>query len=468
MDVGALSGNGESRRGDPPKNAGDSRSKGPMTTTFSRAILFVLCACSLPGLSACGARSELETGGAAGSSGTTTVTPTALACDEVSLVEPLFVVKSIGLAYRPQLSPLPSSGDVLLSYIAADQDDVGPIEAGRLSPFSAWPPEVTDVESLTEGVLDFAVGAGPQGAVALIHGVESDRIATKLYPTIEETGIEVGKDDLEKQVLFAATAGETFLGAFASTAVTYVGQAPDTVYNTARVASYVPGFQPQVEGPDICMLTDAVGAAVPSNGGVLAAFAVSPPSQKSCDKADLLWGTVLSVVRYDLPAAPGAPLSLTQGAQITGTSDIALIGMAPASFGAWVVYRRTDKTGPQSAIFAIRVDAAGNLLTPGEAPIAVSSLGLLFPSVGVAALGDSLIVAAVDKTSIPAPTVEIQVVRPDGTLGKATTIDTSDAVVTGRITLQPSPDGGKLLLAWEDKLGGAGIVLARADCVSAL
>ncbi len=439
-----------------------------MTTTFPGAPSVALCALLMPCLAACGARSELESDGAGGATATTTITPTEVSCDEVSLVEPLFVVSSIGLAYRPQLALLPSSGDVLLSYIAADQDKAGPLEAGRLAPFSAWPPAVTDVVSLTDGVLDFSVGSGPEGAVALIHGVSSDRIATKLYPVIEETGVEMGKDDIDKEVIFAATAGDTFLGAFAATAFDPLGQTQGSVYDTVRVASYAPGSTPQVEGPDICMASSALGAAVPSTGGFLAAFAEPLPSQKSCAAADLLWGTVLSVVRYDLPEAPGAPLSLTQGTQLTGTSEVTLIGMAPASFGAWVVYRRSDSTGPDSAIQAIRVDAAGNPLTPGEAPIAVSSPGLKFPSVGVASLGDSLIVAAVDKTSIPAPTVEIQVVRPDGALGKATTIDTSDAIVTGRITLQPSPDGRKLLLAWENELGGAGIVLARVDCVSAL
>jgi hypothetical protein len=114
------------------------------------------------------------------------------------------------------------------------------------------------------------------------------------------------------------------------------------------------------------------------------------------------------------------------------------------------------------------VDAAGNELVPGAPPIAVTSHGLYWPSLAVTSLGDSLVVAAADDTLFPAPTIDIQIVRPDGTLAKGTQIDTSDAVLSGRMALQPSADGQSLLLAWENTYGSGSAVLARVDCVSPL
>jgi hypothetical protein len=429
-------------------------------------------------LPACGARSALE--GAAGGGGeaesttpneTTTAAPT---CDALALVTPLSAMTSLGVMRRPGLALLPPESDVLLSYIGALQDDIGPLDTSgplrvaRISPFSVWPPEVMDVASLADDVVDVAVGPGKTGPVALVHGASKDTIATALYPALQGVDLEIGKGDVERESLFAGSANGTFLGAFGGVAVTPGDPSSAMEYGAVRVASEGPDAKPQSEGPDICTLSHALGAAVPSGAGFLAAFARPSDQQKGCAANDLLPATVLSVVRYDPPATPGAPLTITQGAELADSTEVALLGMAPASFGAWIVFRRSGPTGPTSGVLALRVDAAGNELVPGAPPIAVTSHGLYWPSLAVTSLGDSLVVAAADDTLFPAPTIDIQIVRPDGTLAKGTQIDTSDAVLSGRMALQPSADGQSLLLAWENTYGSGSAVLARVDCVSPL
>lgn len=99
----------------------------------------------------------------------------------------------------------------------------------------------------------------------------------------------------------------------------------------------------------------------------------------------------------------------------------------------------------------------------------MSPEGIGWPTIAAATLvGDALAVAHVDTLDPSAPTIVVQIAKPDGTLGPATSIPTNDAWLTGRVELQASPDGRSLLVAWEAAQDQPRIALARIDCVTAL
>ena len=58
--------------------------------------------------------------------------------------------------------------------------------------------------------------------------------------------------------------------------------------------------------------------------------------------------------------------------------------------------------------------------------------------------------------------------RPDGSLGPATSIPTNEAWLVGRLRLLASPAQNSLLIAWEAYVNDYRVALARVDCVGGL
>lgn len=210
-----------------------------------------------------------------------------------------------------------------------------------------------------------------------------------------------------------------------------------------------------------------VGAVVPSGAGFLGAFSLpNPPGLFDCNGPP--YASIVSVGRYEVPPEPGSFISFEQGVQRVTGDLVSHVAMAPASFGAWVVYQTAglDAEVPPP-IVAFQVDGHGAALPDPSNPVdvAVSPQGT-FSAVAVAALGDSLAVAWIDSLDPSAPTIMVQIVRPDLSLGPATSIPTGALWYTGRLRMIGSLSGGTLLLSWESSIDDQWQrALARIDCI---
>lgn len=157
-------------------------------------------------------------------------------------------------------------------------------------------------------------------------------------------------------------------------------------------------------------------------------------------------------------------LSGTEGSHFELGEPVAYLHLAPASFGAWVVFQSDGGNSLMvPPIVAARIDHLGQAISALD-PIPVSPAGFLTNSVAVASLGDTLAVAWVDSVDPSAPTIVVQLVEPSGILGAGISIPTNDASLSGQIEMLASPDGNSLLLAWEGQVDGPRVALARVDC----
>jgi hypothetical protein len=439
-----------------------------------RAALFPFLAL----LAACGARTSLVTsdaastsgsggGGAGGSSVTVTSSSStgsssggaggSSGCDALVVVEPVTVAPTPTLARAPEIGLPDASGEFFLSFIEGPSETPGLLRAVRMAPFTVWPPEFGAYLDLDTDILDYVAGPGPAGPVALIHHGSGGLtfIATTFLPQLDSVPIGSGETDL----LFVTGIPDRSLFAQAY---------PSPSNSVLNVGSYQPGSLPQTEEPLICITSPELGAAVPSGSGFLAAFVEPNPPESSCEPDAPLPGTVVSLMRYESPVAPGSFLERKQGARFVASEPIAHLHLAPTSFGAWVVFQTdgsTSLTFPQ--VVAARVDFSGQPVVPGEL-IGVSPDGVTSGPIAVAALGDAVAVAWIETLDPTTPRVVIQIVGPDGSLGAATSFLTEEAWFSRRIRLQASADGRGLLAAWEGNFGDVLIGMARIDCVGGL
>lgn len=429
-------------------------------------------------LAACGARTTVpfESSGAqgsgaaggAGGSGSSSVTSTSSSmttssstggggsvCDALVLVNPVTVAPTPSLARAPQIGVPDDSGDMFLAFIEAPFDAPGLLRAARMLPFSVWPPEFGGILDLETDIIDYVTGPGPAGPVGLLrHGSDgAGFLATTFLPQLEGITFVTGGDG----VLFVTAIPDRYLGAQAS-------QAPG--YDVLDVGSYQPGSLPQSEGPDVCITSSVLGAAVNSGTGFIAAFVEPSAPEPTCNPQFPLPGSDISLMRYESPPGLGSSLDRKEGERLSAVEPILHLQMTPASFGAWVVVQTDGSTSRvQPGIAAFRVDAGAQRLVPDEI-IRVSPDGVTWGPIAVAALGDALAVAWVEAIDPSAPTIVVQIVEPGGALGAAVAIPTHEAWFAGEgLRLHASPDGRGLLVAWDGNNGGALIGLARLDCI---
>lgn len=442
-----------------------------------RLSTLTLLALGLSSAAACGSRSDIasqdpaSSGGAGGAGGTTTgtagTTPTtsttastgtggSIECADLS-VTPIAVVPSPGVARAPEIALLPSSGDVVVAFLDAPEGADASLVAGRADVFGAWPPAFDDLAVWSTGITRFATGPGPSGPVALVHATDGTALlATTFFPDISVAEAPVTAGD---EILFATAIPDRYL----------FGQSYTTPeYDVLDLGSYQPSSLPQSEEPLVCLTSRVLGAAVPSGPGFLAAYLEPDPPEPGCNPQSTGPGTVVSVSRYEAPSGAGTFLKRTQGVRFVHFEPFVNLGLAPASFGGWVVFQTdgsTSRSPPPVAAF--RVDTAGQALDPGES-IAVSPGGAVVPAVAVAALGDTLAVAWIDAIDPSAPVIAVQLVHPGGALGPATSIPTNDAWYAGHLRILASPGGDSLIVSWEASVGDERAALARIDCVNPL
>lgn len=440
-----------------------------------RLSTLALLALGLSSAAACGSRSDLtsqdpaSSGGAGGAGGATTGTTGttststtstgtggSIECADLS-VTPIAVVPSPGVAWAPELALLPSSGDVVVAFLDAPEGAAASLVVGRADVFGAWPPTFDDLAVWGTGVTRFATGPGPSGPLALIHAVGGTALlVTTFFPDIS---IADGPITAGDEILFAAAIPDRYL----------FGQAYTTPeYDVLDLGSYQPSSLPQSEEPLVCLTSRVLGAAIPSGPGFLAAYLEPDPPEPGCNPQSTGPGTVVSVSRYEAPPGAGTFLTRTQGVRFVHFEPIVNLGLAPASFGGWVVFQTDGSTSRSPPpVSAFRVDTAGQALDPDEI-ISVSPGGAVVPAVAVAALGDTLAVAWIDAIDPSAPVIAVQLVRPDGSLGPATSIPTNEAWYAGHLRILASPGGDSLIVSWESSPGDTRAALARIDCVNPL
>lgn len=441
---------------------------------MNRFLLWSVGAAALSSLlvatTACGAKSELRstgddaTGAGGGASSTTGVTSGSssstgvVLCDQLETLEPVGIMapgtfgvgrapeiarSPDGFAYYLSIEPTSGLGDALVMYV--------------LDGFSSWPPNVGTPTSLTGPVTDYALGPGPSGPTALVyHPIGGPTLATRIVPSYEETPAQVLDGETP---LLVAGVEDRFL---------FAGSASFTPFTSnLRVGSYQPGGLPQVEPPESCMGSLPVGGVVPSEGGFLGVFGLpNPPGLFDCNGPP--YASIVSVGRYAVPSEPGSFIEFQQGVQRVTGDLVHHVAIAPTSFGAWVVYQTAglDAEVPPP-VFAFQVDAQGNAYPDPANPVdvAVSPEGT-YAAVAATALGDSLAVAWIDSVDPSAPTIRVQIVRPDLSLGPATSIATNALWYTGRLRMIGSLGGATLLLSWESIIDDQWQrALGRIDCI---
>ena len=431
-------------------------------------------------LAACGGRSsppgpDLGKGGDGGTSGgggstlpgpgggtstsnstsTTTSTTEAPECFAFT-VSPVEIVPTPGDARWFTMELLPPSNHVLVTYIEGMDGLMRILRAGSAPAFAEWPPALSSFPVLTDDIDSFVTGPGPDGPVAVLTLPSGENLlAPKIYPDL--TVFDFPFATSIGAFLFATSIEDSYLAAQSY-------EAPD--YDVLSVSSYQSGSLPQGEQPLVCQTSEIHGAAVPSGAGFLAAF-TEPNSMEPCNPQSLAPGTILGVARY---GAESGDVSLTYsvGAKLDFAEPLVHVAMAPASFGAWLVFQTDGSTSEtQPPVYAAQIDTTGNLLA-GSDLIALTPGGYQPPDLAVAALGDTLAFAHIDAIDPSAPTVVLQLVTPDGQLGPTTSIPTNDAWYYYGLRLLASPAGNSLLVGWETYSLYDRIALTRVDCVGGL
>lgn len=446
--------------------SGDERRRGAAWACAALAV-----AAGAIGAGACGAKSQLRvtgsTGdGSGGDAGSTTSATTGasttgvgggIACDQLDVLDAVSVLGPGSPASAPEIAATPDG--FAAHYVIEPATGGGfALVARVLDAFSVWPPNVSPAPPavLTANASDYAIGPGPNGTAAIVRRVDGQWIlATSLAPYEEApAGVLSGGKPIS-----VAGVPDRFL--FAASEET---GAPGVKLD---VGSYQPGSLPQQQpSPDACISSVVTGGIAPAAGGFVTAFGVPDPPDTGCAMA--LYASAVEIGRFEVSPNTGPGLAYTEAQFIQLKDRIDHVGVAPASFGAWVVYQTAglDAEVPPP-IIATRVDASGKPYPAGASAeaIAVSPNGT-FPEIAVAALGDRLAVAWADIVDPSAPTIVIRIVNADGTLGPSTSIGTNSLWFNDRLRLAGSLSGGTLLLSWESLLdSGWQQALARVDCL---
>lgn len=441
-------------------------------------VLFVVSVIS--GAVGCGSRSALldagppEAGGAGGTTTTGTTTSTTTTTDTTTststttitgmdacatlLVQPTFVLPpTSGVVTKPRTALLVTPGDVVLSALVTPPGGgTAQLVAGRLDAFATWPPAFTDVTQ-NAGVIDYELGPGANGPVALVQYPGSGAFLVEaFYPSPSwPDAPSVGEAD---DILFVMGIEDRDF---------YARSSAGAGYDTLAVGSYQPGGLPQSEQPLACVEGPLLGAAIGVNQGFLAAFTTPGLPGNTCDPSAPKPGTYLSLDRYDSPVESGSLLKHSQGLVLSTEVGEAFVhvGLAPASSGAWLVFQADGSTAlTPPPIFAYPLDAAGLPASDSGELFEVAPGGYIPPEVAVASLGDTLAVAWVDVLDPSAPTIQIQLLRPDGSKGAAVGIPTQEAWLSGGLRLLASPEGNSLLVSWAGQAASGVAAVARVDC----
>lgn len=361
---------------------------------------------------------------------------------------PSLVAGPEGHVYHFSIEPTSGVGPALVVY--------------TVDALATWPPSWWGPQALAAPITDYAVGPGPEGPAGLLaYASGEEKIATSLIALIQQIPAGVVWGGTPLAIAGVATgAGPAFL--FAEK---WKGDIPGTNLN---VGGHQFGDLPQEEPPDGCFSSDVLADVIPLGVGFLGAFGVTDPvGLIECNTP--LYASAVNVGRYDVSPS-GMALTYAEGTYLPTKDRLEHVAIARATFGAWVVYQSAglDAEVPPP-IYAFQVDLAGKPLGGGSPkPIAVSPSGS-FPDVAIATTGDVLVVGWVDVVDPSAPTIGVQAVYPDLSLGASASLGTGALWFTGRLRMLGSPELGNVLLSWESHIDDSWErALARVDCVSAL
>jgi hypothetical protein len=425
-------------------------------------------------LAACSARTGLDVDGAgettAGTGGrpsTSTSTDVGggapLSCDGLVLVDPPVALPTPATAARaPEIGLLPE-GDAWISILESPTGTAGTLRVGRTNAFSEWPPNFVAMVDLDPAVVDYVTGPGAGAPVALIQHASDSFLATSLLPTLEGT-------ELLTLTGPAATTTPSFAvgieGRFLAAAI---ARQADLNQAVLHVGSYQPDSLPQSEPPLSCTKQAAPAAAIPTTGGFLAAYAMNNPPSDPCPVGDKPRPSVVTIARYGAPTEPGSFLTYEETDHAVLNDTVVHVALVPAPFGAWEVFQGAgDDARQPPAILAQRLGPDGISLDPPGGYTPISPDGVSSAFIGAAPLGDALVVAWTDALDPTAPTIVLQIVRSDLSLGPSASIPTNVVWQTGRIRMVASPEARSLLVAWEGGVDAPAVGLARLDCVTGL
>jgi hypothetical protein len=316
---------------------------------------------------------------------------------------------------------LTGDGTLFVAWLAQDGTLVGD---GSLTPPLPWPDPFDAITVLAPSATGFATGARPGAAVAFYRSAASDWF---LQRDLWGGG--------PAELVFNG-AGEPLIAAAAET-FSVVGWAESALVNLATLGDS------GVLAPftSLCLEKRPPLAAISRGSEVLTATADSL-SGSSCFAQVPQQGNAIRVYR----ALADQPLPFETDL-VEENEPILHLELAPASFGAWLVYQTDGSLSEvMPPIQLYRLDAQGVRIE--ESPIQLTGSDLSTITVAIAAVGENLAFAYVDSLDPSAPVVLIQLHGPDGALLQSTSFPTNPAWLTGRLRMTATPDGSSLLLAW--------------------
>lgn len=440
--------------------------RGMLSSSFGRALcrLFLGVVVYLP---ACDSQVDVgttgnstatdTTGGTGGSGGGTTSTVTPVPpCTAFKVNDPIISPTIAGNVGNPQLSYDPASGHAVVGFESAIDDYQSEIHVAKTDAFNNWQPTVWDEQFVFQPASSFTLGDSPHGPIAMIVGPNETEtfILTNVYPEI--TTVKAPYASSGESPFIVGTTDWYFFSQISH----WDGL---EFYDNG---SYAEGFLSQLEPPSICSASPLPAAGSLSPTGFFSAVATPNPLSSICDSADPHFTNAITVSHHQIPADKSAGLTRTQGLLLDLPEPIKEVHLSAASFGTWLVYQTNGSTSESMPpVIATRLDFAGNPYNPSEA-IVVTPSGVVFEPIAVAPLGDSVAIAWIDAIDPSAPTIVIQVINGDGTLGPIASIPTNSAWYKTGLQMSSAPNGTQLLLTWQAANDNTPqIALARVDCV---
>lgn len=404
---------------------------------------------SLLGLSACGARTSLEDDGAArgggaaqggGSAqgGAVPVDP----CDAILetgaptaiVLDPIF-----GTAFAtPRLVPHAQGLRLYMRELGTDA-----VRYPVFDPLASWPPALNATLAPTKAAFAMVAGAGALGT-----GILGISATAGLHFMQDETnlGFPIAEDGPLPR--FLASGAERWLA----------GYEIPSFASELRLATFHSADTSATSTLAGCASSALQASAIPDGDGFTIALSNAVPFG-ACVDGPVPMATRLQIVHVD------AALVGTTKNELTFDEPLAIVALAPRSGGAWLVARTDGSTAEAiPAALAYRLDTNGQVV--GE-PARVIEDGDGPSAVAIAAVGDRLAVAHLRPTATTGVELVVQLVQPDGSLGRTLTRDV-DADGTGDITISGTSDGDVFLVGWRSPTanGSTTITLARYGCVT--
>lgn len=409
----------------------------------------VVALSSLLGLSACGARTPLEDdgsargggtsqGGASAQGGSVPVDP----CDailETGAPTPVVLDTLAGTAFAtPRLVPYPQGMRLYLRDVDTDA-----IRYPVFDPLSGWPPAVTLPLGPTKTAFAMVAASGPLGT-----GLLGEPANASLHFMQDQTNLGFAIADNGTMPRFLAAGSERWLAgyelpSFASELRLATFRSTDTAATSATVG---------------CASSAMFASAIADGDGFTVALSNAVPFGACVD------GPVGVATRLQIVHVDGALVGVTKN-ELTFGEPLALVQLASRAGGAWLVARTDGSTSEVlPAALAYRLDTNGQVV--GE-PARVIEDGDGPSAVAVAAVGDRLAVAHLRPAATTGFELVVQLVQPDGTLGRTLTRDV-DADGDDEISLSATADGDIFVVGWRSPTpdGNTTVTLARYGCVT--